>query len=82
MNQKDILQKIIDEDGSCCWSTPSICDICPLSKLRSREDGTHLSCIESLNADGLDEEEADRLYKKAAEHMLMSVSIHEALEQK
>ena len=49
MNQMDILKKIIEEGGSCCWAKPAVCDACPLGKLKTKPDGSRMSCIEALN---------------------------------
>jgi hypothetical protein len=79
MQQVDILQKIIEEGGSCCWSDPSICALCPLSKLKIKPNGNYLSCIESIGAENLTEEEADAKYKLAAESALLDLQMHSVL---
>jgi len=58
MTDISILERIIAEEGNCCWATPTICRQCPLGKLVRYESGRYLSCIEALNVDGLSEEEA------------------------
>lgn len=79
MTDKDILQRIIDENGSCCWSDPKTCEQCPLSRLKQRKDGTYRSCIESVRIDGFTEEEADARYKEVAERLLLDLSVEEYL---
>lgn len=79
MDKKDILQKIIDENGNCCWSNPSICEQCPLSKLKKRPDGTYASCVEAVKIDGHTEEEADQRYKEIATRLLLDLNVEEFL---
>ena len=79
MKEKDILEKIIKEDGSCCWAKPEICEQCPLSRLKQRADGTYYSCIEAVRIDGETEEDADARYKEIASRILTDMSIEEYL---
>lgn len=79
MNEKQILNKIIEEEGDCSWSRQSICDNCPISKLRTKEDGTFYSCIEAVNIKDLSAEEADRKYKEIAERLLLDQEVHDLL---
>lgn len=75
-----ILHKIIESDGSCTlWATSEICKQCPLSRLRKKEDGTYLSCIEALGAQDMTEEEADARYKEVASRILLDEAIEEIL---
>jgi hypothetical protein len=78
---KRILNKIISEDGSCTgWANSSICKVCPLSKLKTREDGTYVSCIEAVGATTCNTlEEADIKYKKMAEKILVDIIAEEHL---
>ena len=80
MNGKNILERIIEEEGSCCWATTSTCKICPLGKLIKNDTGRFMSCIEALNIDGLSEEEADAKYKAAAMDKLADISISNIIE--
>lgn len=80
MDGNAILERIIDEDGSCCWAKPSICCICPLGKLARNETGSFMSCVEALNIDGLSELEADAIYKEAARNKLADRSINDIIE--
>lgn len=81
MDEADILQKIIEEDGNCSWSKPSICARCPLSKLKAKPNGDYLSCMEAVGAQELDEIEADAAYKAAAERALLDLQIETVLEE-
>ena len=88
MESRDILQKIIEENGCCNWALrfdPTnpyyICDRCPMSKLRKRKDSRYLSCYEALGCGERPTTEGthDALYKKAAECILSDISIEEML---
>jgi hypothetical protein len=75
MKDKEILQKIIDSDGSCNWSNPEICAKCPMSRLKFREDGNSLSCVDALNIENVKIEDRDKIYKVAAEKVLADIEI-------
>jgi len=79
MDGMSILEKIIQEEGSCTWARPSVCARCPLGKLARDEKGGFMSCVESLHIDGLSEEEADARYKKAAQEKLTNLTIDQIL---
>jgi hypothetical protein len=80
MGNMGILHKIIENEGSCTqWASPSVCRQCPLSKLRKKEDGTYLSCVEALGVDNMTEEEADARYKEVASRILLDEAIDEIL---
>ena len=79
MDGKSILKKIIDEDGSCCWSKPSICSECPIGKLKKNKNGSNMSCVDALAIDGLTEEQADAKYKEAAIRLLLDETIDDML---
>jgi len=80
MDEISILERIIDEEGSCCWAIPSICRKCPLGRLVRYESGNYMSCIEAINIDGLSEEEADVKYKEAATRKLADLLISKIIE--
>lgn len=82
MDEISILEKIIQEEGSCTWSRPSICKNCPLGKILRPDGNGYMSCIESMGIDGLSEEEADAKYKAAAINKLADLMIHSAIEEK
>lgn len=75
-----ILNKIIENEGSCTqWAGPAVCRQCPMSKLRKKEDGTYLSCVEALGIENMTEEEADARYKEVAERILLDEAIDKIL---
>lgn len=76
-----ILERIIQEEGSCTWAKPSICVRCPLGKLARDKDGGFMSCVEALHIDGLSEEEADARYKNAAQEKLADLTIENIIEE-
>lgn len=85
MDERDILEKIVAENGDCSWvdrvGGDSICSTCPMSKLKMRDDGkTYLCCLESLGAERLSKEEQDIKYKEAATRMLLDKSIEDLLK--
>lgn len=80
MDEKDILNRIIQEEGNCCWSKKSICQKCPMSRLKQKSDGTYYSCAESIGIEFLTEEEADAKYKTVAEQLLLNKAIEDILE--
>ena len=80
MTDIEILERIIAEDGSCCWATPSICKKCPLGSLTRSDNGKFMSCVEALNIDGLSEEEADIRYKEAATRKLADIALDQIIE--
>lgn len=75
MKPADILEKIVSENGSCDWADPNICQNCPFSKLKQRQDGTYLSCLDALCADMKNKKAQDELYLKAAKEYLISENI-------
>lgn len=81
MKDKDILQKIIANKGSCNWADPSVCAECPIGKLTKREDNNYLSCADALKVDGLTEEAQDAKYKYVAERLLLDLSVDEILTE-
>lgn len=79
MDRNEILQKIINEEGSCTWGNKRVCAVCPLSKLKKRADGNYYSCVEAVGANNLTEEEADAKYKEIAIRLLTDEAIEELL---
>jgi hypothetical protein len=80
MDEISILERIIEENGSCCWAKPSICARCPLGLSVKSDTGKYMSCVEALNIDGLSESEADAKYKQAAQEKLLDITINEVIE--
>lgn len=81
MNKREILQKIIDSEGSCDWSDSETCAKCPMSRLKFRDDGNPLSCVDALNIEGVKIEERDKVYKTAAEKVLADLEIEKIIEE-
>ena len=78
----DILGKIIADEGHCgVWAKPSVCQLCPISKLRQRSDGSFLSCIEALGIQDLSEEKADAIYKEVALRLKLNKAIDDLLTE-
>ena len=75
-----ILERIVAEEGNCCWAKPSVCKKCPLSRLTRSDNGSFMSCVEALNIDGLSEEEADARYKEAAINKIADLTIEQNIE--
>jgi hypothetical protein len=75
-----ILERIVAEEGNCCWATPTVCHHCPLGRLIRSDNGKYMSCVEALAIDGLSEEEADAVYKKAALDKLADVLFDNIIE--
>ena len=80
MDGKEILKRIIQEEGNCCWSKQSICQRCPLSKLKTKADGSYMSCIEAIGIQDLSEEDADAKYKEIAIRLLMDATVDTMLK--
>ena len=80
MDGMKILERIVAEEGSCCWATPSICKDCPLGSLVRSDSGEFMSCVEALNIDGLSEEEADIRYKEAATRKFADMVLDRVIE--
>lgn len=81
MDGTTILERIIQEEGSCTWAKPSICAKCPLGKLARDKDGGYMSCVEALHIDGLPEDQADARYLKAAQEKLADLAIDRLIEE-
>jgi hypothetical protein len=79
MDKSSILKKIVEEKGNCCWSKPSICAACPLSKLKQKPDGSWMSCVEAVGITDMTEEEADAKYLEIATRLLVDESIEDIL---
>ena len=86
MKRKDILQKIVDENGSCEWTFleypgQDICRMCPFIKLKQKDKHGFFCCYEAINGENhpLSEEEIDAKYKAMAMKLLMDVLFEEML---
>jgi len=80
MDSIKILERIVAEEGNCCWATQSVCKQCPLGSLIRSDNGGLMSCVEALNIDGLSEEEADIKYKEAAISKLADMVLNKIIE--
>lgn len=88
MKTKYILQKIIENNGSCSWIKlekldVDICQKCPFNKLDKKDEINFLSCFEAVSRlreestdDGL-----DPLYKTIATYLLTDLIIEEILKE-
>lgn len=76
-----ILERIINEGGSCTWSSKHVCSLCPMSRLKKHDNGTYMSCIEAVGAHEMSEEEADKRYKEVAIALLMDEQVDSILER-
>lgn len=87
MQEKDILNKIIENKGKCDWLLQHLyanvqslpCSICPLSKIAKRKDGSYLSCYDSLIKSKQDIIDTDAIYLMTASHKLLDLEIEEEL---
>lgn len=50
-----------------------------MSRLKQKDDGSYMSCIEALNIQELTEEQADAKYQEIAERILLDESIENIL---
>jgi len=80
-NGRDILEKIVAEKGDCSWAVANICNLCPMSKLKKRADGSHFSCLEATNAADLHEQEQNERYKEVAKRLLLDLNIEDMLSR-
>ena len=76
-----ILERIIAEDGSCTWSDPQTCNMCPFSKLTRSDDGSPMSCVEAFGIEHLSEEQADARYKEAALQKLAEIALEKGITE-
>ena len=89
MDSRDILQKIVDEEGNCLWALnfkPTdpyyICRLCPMSKLKKDKNGRYLSCFEALGCHELQRVwERSKRYVEEAKKMLSDLSIEDMLTE-
>ena len=85
LSKKEILQKIIDEDGSCEWISEEykdqdVCRLCPLNVLKKKDELNFFCCYEAVNGTArLSEEEEYRRYKKMAIQLLIDMVITEEI---
>lgn len=85
MDNKRILQKIIQEQGNCSWvdryPEHYVCEKCPLAKLAISR-GKYLSCYEMIIGKvGISQKDQDTLYRKAAEDALFNITLDEIIQE-
>lgn len=80
MDGVSILERIVAENGNCCWARPAVCKECPLGRLVRVDGSRYVSCVEALGIEGLSEEEADARYKEAALKKLADVVIEQVIQ--
>lgn len=87
MTPKEILEKIILEEGDCSWinhvtkNNSTVCEKCPFSKLKKRSNGEYLCCLDALGITVKEHnsKKTNLKYKKIAEQMLFQMLIEEIL---
>jgi epoxyqueuosine reductase QueG len=80
MDGISILERIVIEDGNCCWACSAVCKACPLGRLVKADGSRHVSCVEALNIESLSEKEADARYKEAALNKLADLLLEKAIQ--
>lgn len=88
MKKKEILQKIIAEEGDCGWVVGpyrclNVCQFCPLGRLRVKKNGDYYSCLDAVlgekESNDLSHKEINALYKQEAENVLAQIIIDEEM---
>lgn len=75
---KEILEQI-SETGSCGTLNAQSCTICPMSRLKRREDDSGwLSCVEAIGHKSFND--IDERYKLIAREILLDLAISKELE--
>ena len=78
----DILSKIIEHDGDCSkFADREVCKVCPLSKLRKKDNGNYYSCIEAVWGDRVPSDKINAVYKETAEQLLVDRAIDDILRE-
>ncbi len=86
LSKKEILQKIIDEEGSCEWifkeyKDQDVCRNCPFNTLKKKDQYNFFCCYEAVNGTvrPINEEEADERYKETAIQLLVDMVVNEEI---
>jgi len=80
MNERDILERIVVENGNCsAFADGETCLKCPMSRLKKQHNGSYYGCVEALGIDKLPIQEHDAIYKEKAERLLLDMSIEDML---
>jgi len=86
LSKKEILKKIISEDGSCEWildeyKGQDVCRNCPFNKLKKKDEFNFFCCYEAIfgTARPVNEEEEYRRYKETAIQLLIDMVVTEEI---
>ena len=85
ISKKEILKKIIKENGSCMWildeySGQDICHLCPFNTLKKKDKFNFFCCYEAVNGTAHPTEtEADKKYKDTAIQLLVDMVVEEEI---
>ena len=85
LEAKEILDKIIENNGSCSWVDISskTCENCPIGKLLIDENGNQMSCLEAVLTDEntrfVTPEKQNQIFKNKAMDTLATIMIEESL---
>jgi hypothetical protein len=80
MDKISILERIVEEGGSCSWARASTCKVCPLGKSTNADGTRYISCVVAINIEGLSEKEADAKYKDAATRKLAEILLEAVIQ--
>lgn len=81
MKPIEILEKIIEQMGDCDDVLLFQCKNCPLSKLKTKSDGSPMSCIDATGTSNMKEIEANAVYLELAQRKLADIKMEEILEE-
>ena len=86
LSKKEILQKIIKEDGSCEWiieefTGQDVCRLCPFNTLKKKDEYNFFCCYEAVNGATrpLNEVEEYKRYRETAIQLLVDMVVQEEL---
>ena len=85
LSKKEILKKIIEEEGSCEWiyeeyKGQDVCRNCPFNTLKKKDKYNFFCCYEAVNGTARPtEEEADERYKATAIQLLVDMVVNEEI---
>ena len=84
LSKKEILKKIIEEEGSCEWMFDEypgqdVCKNCPFNKLKKKDKFNFFCCYEAVfgTTRPVNEEEEYRRYKETALQLLVDMVVAE-----
>ena len=86
MKRKEVLRKIVAEEGSCEWVFESfrgcnVCAFCPFSQMAQRKNGEYMGCYDAICGDqqNLSQKQIDKMYLSAAQNLLLKIAIEESV---